>query len=141
MRGQCLAEILIILSAGIILLLGAVHLLYTFTGNKLKPRDAGLQAKMTHIHPNITTQTSMWKAWVGFNASHSMGAILFGLIYTYLAMVHPELLFRSQFLLLVGVCFLVCWLILAIGYWFRIPLIGIGLALVCFISGILSYPY
>jgi hypothetical protein len=23
----------------------------------------------------------MWKAWVGFNVSHSMGLMLFGLIY------------------------------------------------------------
>jgi hypothetical protein len=31
-----------------------------------------------------------------------MGAILFGLIYGYLAVVHSEFLFKSSFLILVG---------------------------------------
>jgi hypothetical protein len=35
----------------------------------------------------------MWKAWVGFNASHSYGAILFGLVYGYLASMSSEVVF------------------------------------------------
>src|SRR5438046_6957052 len=30
----------------------------------------------------------MWRAWVGFNASHSMGAMLFGLVFAFLALAH-----------------------------------------------------
>ncbi len=48
----------------------------------------------------------MWRCWMGFNASHSMGLILFGLIYGYLALAHDQLLFRSPFLLLVGLVML-----------------------------------
>ena len=85
-------------SAGVILTLGVMHLWFTFRGNKLAPRDDVLQARMREISPVISRQTTMWKAWVGFNASHSMGAILFGLVYGYLALMQGALLFQSVFL-------------------------------------------
>jgi hypothetical protein len=47
---------------------------------------------------------------VGFNASHSMGLILFGLVFGYLALAHRQLLFQSPFLLVVGWHCLVVWL-------------------------------
>ena len=96
------ATILISVSAGIILALGVVHLIFTFHGTKLTPRDAALYAAMRESSPVISRQTTLWKAWVGFNASHSMGAIFFGLIYGYLALAHAALLFQSAYLLAVG---------------------------------------
>src|SRR5258705_6980249 len=89
-------------SAGIIFLLGVIHLLYTFYGNKFAPRDPALQVAMREVSPVITRETTMWRTWIGFNASHSMGAILFGLVYGYLALVHSALLFQSTFLLTTG---------------------------------------
>src|SRR5215475_4625391 len=97
---------LVTASAAIILLLGVVHLRYTFLGGKLFPRDAALTARMKEVSPFLTRETTMWKAWVGFNASHSYGAILFGLVYGYLALAQSSLLFRSPFLLLVGLLLL-----------------------------------
>ena len=35
----------------------------------------------------------MWRAWVGFNATHSLGLILFGALYGYLATRHSAWLF------------------------------------------------
>jgi hypothetical protein len=55
---------------------------------------------MSQTHLVLTRQTTMWRAWIGFNASHSMGAVFFGLVYGYLALLHVELLFRSPFLLI-----------------------------------------
>ena len=78
----------------------------------------------------------MWRAWVGFNASHSMGLILFAFIYGYLANVHPELLFGSTFLLLVGLAMLGGFFTLAKFYWFRIPFAGIGISLLCYVVSI-----
>ena len=101
-----IAKVLMIFSASIILILGILHLVYTFWGPKLTPRDAALQLSMSQISPVITKETTMWRAWVGFNASHSMGAILFGLIYGYLAIAQSQLLFHSPFLLIVGLAML-----------------------------------
>src|SRR4051812_36659877 len=90
-------------AAAIMLLLGTVHLVYTFFGVKLHPRDAALMARMHEVAPVITRETTMWRTWIGFNASHSIGAMLFGLIYVYLPLVHSDFFFKSKFLVLLGV--------------------------------------
>lgn len=123
-----LASLLLATGSTVILALGMAHLLLTFRGNKLHPRDATLEASMKEVSPILTRQTTMWKAWVGFNASHSFGAILFGLVYGYLALVHGPLLFGSPFLLTVGLVFLGGYLFLARRYWFSVPFRGIVLA-------------
>jgi hypothetical protein len=48
----------------------------------------------------------MWQWWVGFNASHGMGLILFGLVFGFLALAHGQLLFQSPLLLVVGLAML-----------------------------------
>jgi len=123
-----IAPSLIAASAAIVLLLGLTHLVYTFYGPKLLPRDRELQMRMQEVSPVITRQTTMWKAWVGFNASHSYGAILFGAVYGYLALLHSAFLFQSTFLLLLGLLLLFGYVFLAKRYWFRVPLAGILLA-------------
>lgn len=123
-----IASSLVAASAGVLLLLGLVHLLYTFYGPKLLPRDPELQARMRQVSPVITSQTTMWKTWIGFNASHSLGLILFGVVYGYLALVHSDFLFRSLFLLSLGLIVLLGYSLLAKLYFFRIPLLGVLLA-------------
>lgn len=119
---------LVAASAAIILLLGLIHLLYTFRGPKLRPRDASLEAKMMEVSPVLTRETTMWKAWIGFNASHSFGAILFGLVYGYLALAQSSFLFQSTFLLLVGLFLLAGYAFLAKVFWFSVPFRGIVLS-------------
>jgi hypothetical protein len=128
---------LISVSAAVILLLGLLHLLYTFYGPKLLPRDPELLARMREVSPVITRQTTMWKAWVGFNASHSFGAILFGVVYGYLSLVHAAFLFQSTFLLLLGLALLAGYVFLAKSYWFSTPLRGILLATVLYAAALL----
>jgi|KBSMisStandDraft_5_1062788.scaffolds.fasta_scaffold670780_1 hypothetical protein len=130
------AQILMLLSAGIILALGTIHLAYTFRGSKLTPRDPALQVAMDHTSPVITRETTMWRCWVGFNASHSMGAILFGLVYGFLAATHAQLLFHSIFLLVVGLAMLGGFLVLGRVYWFSVPFRSIAVALACYLAGI-----
>jgi len=115
-------------SAAIVLLLGLAHLLYTFVGPKLLPRDRELRVRMQEVSPVITRRTTMWKAWIGFNASHSFGLILFGAVYGYLALAHGDFLFQSVVLLSVGLVLLFGYVILAKRYFFRIPFRGVLLA-------------
>ncbi len=132
--GYVTSTILMATSAGIILTLGLVHLIYTFWGPKLRPRDSDLQLKMSQVSPVITQETTMWRAWVGFNASHSMGAILFGLVYGVLAIGHADLLFGSSYLLVVGLIMLIGYWALAKRYWFSAPFVGISIGLVCYVA-------
>ncbi|CAM3878171.1 hypothetical protein D3C76_1054090 [compost metagenome] len=132
-----IAQLLICASAAIALLLGTVHLVYTFASNKFQPRDPALGEQMQKISPVISRQTTVWRAWVGFNASHSLGAMLFGLVYGYLALAAPQALLRDGFLLGLGVVFLASMALLARRYWFNIPLIGISLALLLFVGAVM----
>jgi hypothetical protein len=130
------AKILILLSAGIAVLLGGLHLYYTFTGTSLLPRDPALHSAMSQAHLSITKETTVWRAWVGFNASHSMALILFGMVYGYLALYEPKLFFGSTFLLVVGFAMLAGLAVLAKVYWFSIPLAGVVVAMAAYLAGI-----
>lgn len=133
------SRILMMSSAGIFFLLGTMHLVYTFFGSKLLPRDPELRASMDAVSPVISSETTMWRAWIGFNASHSMGAMLFGSVYGYLACCHADLLFESVFLLGSGLVMLAGFVLLARTFWFRIPLAGVSVALACYVGSILIY--
>ena len=94
---------------------------------------------MGAVAPVISDQTTMWKAWVGFNASHSMGAILFGLIFGYLSAFETELLFGSIYLVTVGFLMLAGLFLLGRRYWFSIPFAGISVSLACFVGGVAAW--
>ena len=130
------ARILMVLSASISFTLGLVHLVYTFWGPLLTPRDPALKIRMDEIAPVLTNETTMWRCWIGFNVSHSMGLILFGLVFGYLALAHDQLLFRSPFLLAVGFAMLVGIVVLCKVYFFSSPLTGMSLSLACYIVSI-----
>jgi hypothetical protein len=134
------AQALILVGASVIGLLGTVHLAYTFLTGKFLPRDAALVAAMKSTSPILTRQTTMWNAWIGFNASHSLGAILFAAVYLLLGTVHVDVLLGSKALLLLGFATCLAYLWLAHAYWFRIPFIGIAIATACFAgAAILSF--
>jgi hypothetical protein len=136
MLAMILARSLMVASSAIVLVLGTIHLVYTFWGPRLKPRAPQLQASMSEVSPVLTRQTTMWKAWIGFNASHSMGAMLFGLIYGYMAIAQSELLFKSPFLLAVGFAMVGGFAILGKLYWFSIPFWSACVSLACYVSSI-----
>ena len=132
---------MVCLSAGIIFVLGTIHLMYTFRGSRLTPREPELRKSMERVSPVISEQTTMWKAWVGFNASHSMGAMLFGLVYGYLSVFETRLLFESAFLTTVGLVMLVGLFMLGRRYWFSIPFAGITLSLLCYLAGLIAWKF
>lgn len=131
-----LTKVLMSLSASIILALGVLHLVYTFWGPKLTPRDLELQVRMEQVSPVITNETTMWRCWIGFNSTHSMSLILFGVIYLFLAVRHSEFLFGSIFLLGVGLAMLGGLLVLAKAYFFSIPSAAVAVSLICYVASI-----
>ena len=50
-----IARALVTLSAAIFLALGSIHLVYTFWGPKLTPRDPALQSRMREVSPVISS--------------------------------------------------------------------------------------
>lgn len=129
-------SVFIAASAAIILLLGLMHLLYTFRGPLLHPRDPELTAKMMTVSPVITQESTMWKVYIGFNATHSLGLILFGALYGYLALRHSAFLFHSWFLLALGFAALLSYAAVSKLYFFTAPFRGVVLATVLYLVGI-----
>jgi hypothetical protein len=131
-----LPRLLLIASAAVILVFGIIHLLYTFRGPKLTPRNPALRARMEQVSPVISAETTMWKAWIGFNATHSLALILFGVVYGYLAVANFELLMQSQVLLAIGLAMLIALVVLAKLYFFSVPFRGVCMALGCYVAGV-----
>ena len=129
------AKILIAISAAITFGLGLAHLVLTYSSNKFSPRDAALEEQLKWVSPKISSDTTMWDAATGFHASHSMGAMLFGAIYGYLALWHGDFLMQSTFLSVLGGVVLIAYLVLAKRYWFAVPMTGIALSLTLYVLG------
>jgi hypothetical protein len=125
-------------SAAIVLVLGTLHLAFTFRGKRFDPRDAELLARMKEVSPFITRQTTIWRAGQGFHASHSFGAMLFGLVYLYLALEPTHFLLGSRFLLSLGLVYLLAMVVLARRYWFSIPFHGVSLSCIAYAGALVA---
>ena len=132
MNAACL---LIAASAAVLGALGGIHLLYTYHGNRLEPRDPAVRAAMERSCPVITRQTTVWRAAKGFHASHSLGLIAFAAVYGYLASWRSDVLAGSPFLLVLGMAVLLGYLALARRYFFAIPFRGVALACALYATG------
>ena len=120
------------------LFLGIAHALATplETGDRkgLSPRDPQLADAMKATWPLLTRRTDIWLAWVGFNLSHSLGAVAFG------AFVVAVGLSPGAFAVAHSVCVPLATLVtaaylgLGVRYWFRTPIIGLALSLACFVA-------
>ena len=130
-----MVAVLLITGSAIIGILGLFHLIYTFRTNKFAPRDDELARRLRQVSPVLTPDTTMWKAWVGFNASHSLGVMFFATIYGYLAMFELEFLLSTSFLVALNLITLFSYLVLARAFWFNVPFIGISVSTAFFSTG------
>ena len=127
-----MAQILIIIGASIFGILGTIHLLYTFFTNKLDPYDSSVTRAMKDTSPILTKETSIWNAWVGFNASHSLGAMLVAAVYIPLGTSYFYIIQQSVWFSFLPVLIGLSYLILAKIYWFKIPFFGVLISTICF---------
>jgi len=129
------ASALVALSAIVIVFLGVVHVYYTVATNKFEPRDTDLKGRLEAVSPVLSRHMTMWKAWIGFNLSHSLGLLFFGAVYGYLAIFRFSVLQHSTLLLVIGALVLSVYAILSKLYWFSGAFRGIALALVFYLAG------
>ena len=131
------AKYLFILGTLPFILLGAIHILYsvrdTWSPKKLSPYDDSVRVSMQRSTLALTRQTTMWRAWLGFNISHGIGVLFFGLIYLTLAISDFALITRITLLQYFALTVSVSYLVLSVKFWFHIPTIGSGIGTACFL--------
>lgn len=100
----------------------------------LSPSDPELPSAMARSRVRLTKRTDMWRAWVGFNLSHSLGATAFGAFVLVIGM--DSVVFAQHAAVGVPLSLLVSasYLCLAIKYWFRTPIIACALSFGCFVT-------
>jgi hypothetical protein len=129
-----ISQVLFIIGTGIFGILGFVHLIYTFFTDKFNAYDPDVTEAMKRTSPNITKENTIWRAWIGFNASHSFGAILFAAIYIPLSFSHIEFIANNNWFAVFPSIVGFSYLLLAKHYWFKLPFFGILLSTICFVG-------
>lgn len=118
----------------IIAAMGILHLRATLFTNALHPRNEKLITAMEVSPLILTEKLTMWKSWVGFNATHSIGAIFLGIINFYLAFRYFEILQSDSFFFLFSILIIAFYVWVAKKYWFKTVLILLSIVLGCFIT-------
>lgn len=140
-----MAQALLIVGAGIFLLLGMIHAILTLRDlsnpRTFTPTDAAvltaMQASQLAIAPN---ETNLWKAWLGFNLSHSLGILLFGGELLGIGLFQFTLFAHSPLIQSVTLLVSAAYFVLSVCFWFSRPAIGSAAAFLCFLMAtMLSY--
>lgn len=114
--------------------LGSIHLYLTFFTNKFSSTNVKMIEDMKATSPILTQEITMWKAWIGFNGSHSSGVLFIGLLNFYLALRYFTVLQSDHFFFLFSILTIGFYVWLAKVYWFAVPFTGLSIALLCFIA-------
>lgn len=135
---------LLLAGAGVVYLcLGCIHAVLTLRDVRVPkmftPPDPTLRAAMQSSTVAIHPSSNLWRSWLGFNLSHSLGLVVFGTTLATFAVSAFDTFSQSVPLnvALAGVA--VCYVALSRVFWFRDPLIGssLGMALVA-VSALVS---
>lgn len=134
---------LITIAGLIYVVLGALHAAYTWLdtrhARRLVPDDPAVIVAMQNSRIRLTRgESTMWQGWVGFNFSHSLGAVFFGGTLCFIAAT-LGILGLPPWVLLALAAVSGTYLLLALRYWFRIPVLGTAIATVSLVLAWLIY--
>lgn len=132
-----MAQFLIIIAASVFTLLGAGHGILTLRDLKhprtFTPQDPALRLAMQQsslvFHPTI----NLWKAWMGFNLTHSLGLVLFGGAFLHVGIYEPNAFGSSLLLQAIAILVSATYLVLSLRFFFFKPVIGTSIGLACFV--------
>ena len=124
-------------------LLGALHAVYTLLDirdpRRIVPDDPLVITAMQTSKIRLTRgESTVWQGWVGFNLSHSLGALMLSAACFIVAASLRRFAF-SPWVLLALAAVSAVYLLLAKQYWFRIPVLGTAVATACLAGAWLLY--
>jgi hypothetical protein len=105
----------------------------------LSPSDPQLADAMTRSGLRLTRRTDVWRAWVGFNLSHSLGIVIFAAFVFVTGRSIPVFAHEAHIGIPFAFVVAATYLWLARRYWFRTPLIACLLAVVLFLGSWITH--
>ena len=99
----------------------------------LSPADPAVSEAMARTRPLFTKQTDIWRGWVSFNLSHSLGAVLFAAFVFLIGRNDAAFEQNAVPALTLAIATSATYLWLAVNYWFRIPIVGCAMSCACFV--------
>ena len=140
---QELSRYLFLAGALPFLVLGTAHAVHTprQTSERkgLSPADPGLAESMARSRLLLTGRTDMWLTWVGFNLSHSLGVVLFGVVVVLVGRTSASFAHNAAVFLPLVLVVSFVYLGLGLAYWFRTPILGISLSVLLFSAAYMLY--
>jgi hypothetical protein len=119
------------------LFLGLAHVIATplvlAKPKGLSPRDPAVAEAMTRTSMLLTRRTDMWRAWIGFNLSHSLGVVLFGVLVLLIGRSNASFAAEGPIFVPLAVLVSALYTTLGIKYWFRAPILGCALSFALFV--------
>lgn len=130
------AQILLVVAGGLYTLLGLAHGVLTLRDlvrpRTFTPTDVTVRHAMQAAEVAVAPGSNLWRAWLGFNLTHSLGLLLFAGI---LLMLGLDAAFADRPLATVGGAVVAAlYVVLARRFFFPAPTVIAGLALGCVVA-------
>lgn len=133
---QELSRYLFLAGGLVFLLLGTTHAVYTphRTSDRkgLSPVDPTLVESMARSKILLSSRQDVWRAWVAFNLTHSLGLLLLGLVVVMAGRTPVSFAHYAAVVVPLAVVFSLAYLSVGVAYLYRIPTIALGLSVVLF---------
>ena len=135
-----MAQVLVVLGASVFAVLGAAHGLLTLRDLTrpvaFTPADETVRFAMQGAKLALNPRANLWKAWLGFNLSHSLGLLVLGAGLLAVAVWHFDAFAGSRVLQGVSLAIAATYLTLSLRFWFWGPAVGSGVGLTCLLVAI-----
>ena len=76
-------------------------------------------------------RANIWRAWLGFNLSHSLGLLVFGGLVLALGWRHSEVFAASPLVQVFTLLVAASYVVLSVRFWFWGPAVASGVAFIC----------
>ncbi len=138
-----MSRALFLLGSSIFVLLGCAHGILTlrdlsrprsFTPTEPSVRDAMASAPLA-----LAPQTTVWRSWLGFNLSHSLGLLVFGAVFAALAWRDFTWLQASLVFRLMPPVVALLYAVLAIRFWFWVPALAAAIGFASLLTAALVH--
>lgn len=134
---------LLVIAGLIYCVLGLLHAVFTLMDERnprrLAPDDPAVTAAMQASRMRLSRgATTMWQAWISFNLTHSLAAMLLGTA-CFIVAAHFVLFVFSPWALFALAAVSLVFALIGLRYWFGVPRAGTLIATACLTAAWLLY--